>query len=343
MAHVPNTVHPSTGSVRSGDGDPAGSAIRGAGMSTAQRARWQRIEAFEIGDATWPLSFTRRLARDNAWSESFAVRVVAEYRRFVFLMVEAGHPVTPSDEVDQAWHLHMVYTRSYWDEMCGELLGRPLHHGPTKGGREEGAKFEDWYGRTLASYRRLFGEAPPTDIWPDGSTRFGRAPHFARVNLRENWVIPKPRVRPASAAGAAMLTLAAGLAGCGVVLAQGGTGTTASASGTVTLLLILGAVAIGLCVIGAIVVLARAASSTPLDRRKRRDGSSGCSSLTYMGGTTGCAGTSKGHPGGDHNDGSPSSGTGCGGTSGCGGGSASGSSGCSSSGCGGGGCGGGGD
>jgi hypothetical protein len=140
-----------------------------------------------------------------------------------------------------------------------------------------------------------------------------------------------------------MLTLAAGLAGCGVVLAQGGSGTTSSISGTVTLMLILGAVAIGLCVIGAIVVLARAASSTPVDRRKRRDGSSGCSSLTYMGGVTGCAGTSKGHPGGDHNDGSPSNGTGCGGASGCGGGSASGSSGCSSSGCGGGGCGGGGD
>ena len=59
-----------------------------------------------------------RLASENGWSREYAVRVMQEYRRFAFLAVAAGHPVSPSDAVDQAWHLHLVYTRSYWDEFC---------------------------------------------------------------------------------------------------------------------------------------------------------------------------------------------------------------------------------
>lgn len=76
--------------------------------------------------------------------------MVDEYRRFAFLAIEAGHPVTPSEEVDQAWHL--TYTRSYWQRFCGETLKCELHHEPTQGGPAEGRKFHDWYSRTLESY-----------------------------------------------------------------------------------------------------------------------------------------------------------------------------------------------
>ena len=95
---------------------------------------WQRIAAFEFDPVDAALPFSRRLARDNGWSDAFAQRAVEEYRRFVFLAMVAGHPVTPSDEVDQVWHLHLCYTRSYWEDLCGEVLPRPLHHGPTRGG-----------------------------------------------------------------------------------------------------------------------------------------------------------------------------------------------------------------
>ena len=116
--------------------------------------------------------------------------------------------------MDQAWHLHLCYTRSYWDELCGEVLGAPLHHGPTRGGRDEGAKFEDWYERTLQSYQRIFGQEPPSDIWPDAATRFGHAAHFRRVNLRRCWVLPRPKptVNWAQWAPALLVLL---IAGCG--------------------------------------------------------------------------------------------------------------------------------
>lgn len=161
-------------------------------MNTPQATLWDRIAAFEPDDPGASLSFSRRLARENGWAEAFALRAVEEYRRFLFLAMASGHPVTPSDQVDQVWHLHLTYTRSYWDDLCGGVLGRPLHHGPTRGGAEESAKFLDWYARTLDSYRRFFGEEPPADLWPPAADRFGRDLHFARVNLAEHWVLPRP-------------------------------------------------------------------------------------------------------------------------------------------------------
>ena len=35
-------------------------------------------------------------------AKELARRVIREYKRFTFLAMEAGHPVTPSDPVDQA-------------------------------------------------------------------------------------------------------------------------------------------------------------------------------------------------------------------------------------------------
>ena len=152
-----------------------------------------RIEAFSFDEDEAALPFAARLARENLWSRSFAQRAIAEYRRFMFLAVAAGHPVTPSDQVDQVWHLHLLYTRSYWDRFCKQTLGKPIHHGPTKGGPQERLKFHDWYERTLDSYRSFFGE-PPRDIWPDSSIRFGEDLHHVRVNARRNWILPKPRL-----------------------------------------------------------------------------------------------------------------------------------------------------
>lgn len=161
-------------------------------MQATDRDLWRRLEAFELDDPAASLTFTRRLARENGWDVSYAARVVDEYKRFVFLAMTAGHQVTPSDEVDQAWHLHLTYTRSYWGELCGDVLGRPLHHGPTKGGAEEGRRFETQYEATLSSYRHAFGEVPPADVWPPSAARFGEAKDFVRVNRQRVWLVPKP-------------------------------------------------------------------------------------------------------------------------------------------------------
>ena len=135
----------------------------------------ERIAAFELDDPKAQLPFTSRLAREQGWTHAFAVQVVTEYKRFIALAMLAGHPVSPSAAVDQAWHLHLVYTRSYWQDLCRDLLGRDLHHCPTTGGSEESEKFEDWYSRTLESYQRVFGETAPEQIWPSPADHLKRA------------------------------------------------------------------------------------------------------------------------------------------------------------------------
>lgn len=182
-------------------------------MDSSQLDRLRRIEQFELDSPGVRLRFADRLARENGWTVAFARRVITEYKRFCFLAMEAGHPVTPSEHVDQAWHLHLVYTRSYWEEFCPNVLGKPLHHGPTKGGAAESHKHHDWYAKTLASYQRLFGEAPPVDIWTPADQRFHHDAAWRRVNWRDNWVLPKRPVREALKLTAAGIMLMA-VVGC---------------------------------------------------------------------------------------------------------------------------------
>src|SRR4051794_18562655 len=101
---------------------------------------YERIQQFRIDEPGSSLTFIQRLARDNLWTLEFAWRVVEEYKRFAFLAVAAEHPVTPSEAIDEAWHLHLLYTRSYWDKFCPLVLGKTLHHDPTRGGDAERAK-----------------------------------------------------------------------------------------------------------------------------------------------------------------------------------------------------------
>lgn len=167
-------------------------------MKTEHTELLERLGEFNLDapDSTFP--FSSRLAKENQWSPAYARRVIGEYKRFTFLAVAAGHPVSPSEDVDQAWHLHLTYSHNYWRVFCPEVLRKPFHHQPTKGGEEEHSKFQDWYEETLASYEKFFGESPPVDIWPSVETRGKTRQHFVRVDREQHWIIPKPswRLRP---------------------------------------------------------------------------------------------------------------------------------------------------
>lgn len=159
--------------------------------SPFDEALWQRLAGHRIGPEDASLSFTARLARENRWDAAFAERVIGEYRRFCYLAMTAGHEVTPSDAVDQAWHLHLTYSRDYWQTFCREVLCADLHHGPTKGGPAERDRFYCQYAATLAAYEAAFGEAPPGDIWPSAHRRFSVDPQGVRVNLLHDMVLQR--------------------------------------------------------------------------------------------------------------------------------------------------------
>src|SRR5688572_27104267 len=128
----------------------------------------QELEAFDF-DAEYP--FSARLARENGWSRRYTARVLAEYRRFLWLAKTARRSVTPSEAVDQVWHLHILHTEAY-RSFCSRILRFQLDHGPSRGGPEERARFRRDYEQTLASYEREFGQLPPSDIWPSTVDRF---------------------------------------------------------------------------------------------------------------------------------------------------------------------------
>lgn len=109
-------------------------------MSAGEHPLWQALSIYRVGPEGAALDFEARLARENGWSAAYAARVMDEYRRFLFLTMTAGHMAVPSEAVDQAWHLHLAYSRDYWDRLCGQVLGTPLHHGPTEGGPDEGRR-----------------------------------------------------------------------------------------------------------------------------------------------------------------------------------------------------------
>ncbi|MCI0703270.1 MAG: TIGR04222 domain-containing membrane protein [Planctomycetia bacterium] len=173
-----------------------------------------RIMAFDIDDGETALPFAARLAREQGWSRTFADRVITEYKRYVFLAVTSGITVCPSEDVDAAWHLHLTYTRSYWKRFCGEVLNRPLHHEPTKGGPAEAEKHLKMYAETLSAYRQAFGESPPADIWPSAKERFGEDIRHRVVNTGRNWVIPKPPVKRVAQFALAFVLIALFVPGC---------------------------------------------------------------------------------------------------------------------------------
>lgn len=167
---------------------------------------WQALAQMRIEPPGAALGFTRRLARENGWSRGHAEAVMTEYRRFLYLAATGTTEVTPSDQVDQAWHLHLAYTRHYWEELCARIIGRPLHHGPTAGGASEGRKYRALYAETLQRYRDTFGEEPPRDIWPPSDIRFGT--RYQWVDRTRHYLLPRRAVSIAGMAGGAALLAA---------------------------------------------------------------------------------------------------------------------------------------
>jgi uncharacterized protein (TIGR04222 family) len=159
-----------------------------------------RVEAYAFDQADDARPFSVRLRQEQRWSARRAARAMTEYRRFLVLAGAAGHTVSPSPDVDAVWHLHLTDTRRYWDDFCPRVLGRPLHHDPSRGGPQEAAKHRGLYAQTMASYERLFGEPAPRDLWPQPGP--GSLRHVATL-ARDAWA---RAWRPTTAVGATLVT-----------------------------------------------------------------------------------------------------------------------------------------
>ena len=98
---------------------------------------WQAIKNVPLPDVVTPKDWTRpsktetfqeRLSSEHDLTEESARRLVEEYRRFLYLKAIDGGSLTPSERVDQAWHLHMEIAGEGWAQFCDEVLKFRIDH-----------------------------------------------------------------------------------------------------------------------------------------------------------------------------------------------------------------------
>jgi hypothetical protein len=63
------------------------------------------------------------------WDEERADEAIANYRLFLFFTQLFGVPVSPTKDVDETWHSHILHTNKYFLD-CDKMFGKYLHHLP---------------------------------------------------------------------------------------------------------------------------------------------------------------------------------------------------------------------
>ena len=90
---------------------------------------WRKInETFGRTDASTK-AFADKIARNHGWKESFALKAVAEYKKFVYLGVIGKFHVTPSKFIDVVWHERILFKNAY-NDFCTEIIEYKFEHYP---------------------------------------------------------------------------------------------------------------------------------------------------------------------------------------------------------------------
>lgn len=119
----------------------------------------------------FPPRFLGNLMNEQLIDVNTANKWLLEYRKYLVLAYLTNSMVSPSEQVDQVWHLHMTYTQHY-RATCQTLLEKEFKHTPSLGGSSEGKKYEGVYEDTLSFYKAIFLSDPPQDVWETPQQRF---------------------------------------------------------------------------------------------------------------------------------------------------------------------------
>lgn len=123
--------------------------------------------------------FITKLQKQNLWSYKYTFRVINEYVKFIHLGLK--QEVSPSYEIDQVWHMHILYTKDYHN-MCKSLGIDYFHHNPID---KKIPNSKDNYSETLELYKSTFQTNPPLDIW----TKW-KPTNYVFIDLKQHWVTP---------------------------------------------------------------------------------------------------------------------------------------------------------
>lgn len=117
---------------------------------------WNAIENYEMPFGPEYLRYK------FGWSDQFSSKALDAYKKFSFLAHISKEQVTPSQIVDEVWHLHILHTLAYrnFSAICENFL----HHHP--GMPNEQIKWNGQYLKTIYLYREVFREEPASSAWP---------------------------------------------------------------------------------------------------------------------------------------------------------------------------------
>lgn len=131
---------------------------------------WDHITA-KFGHTNPSLkAFAGKIARKHGWKNTFALRAIEEYKKFVYLGIISDFQVTPSKFIDVVWHEHILFSKAY-REFCNEVIQQPFdHHPELLPMRDLTGRFSAQYLDTISLYKTEFDLDPPALIW--GDTKF---------------------------------------------------------------------------------------------------------------------------------------------------------------------------
>jgi len=128
--------------------------------------RKTKILNFEFSSSAERQLFLNKMSDLYGWPADFCEKVLVEYKRFICLAAISSERVVPSRIVDDAWHLHLTFTKSYWHDLCRDTIGKDIHHNPSRADATSKARDLRGYLDTLNLYRTTFGAEPARDFWP---------------------------------------------------------------------------------------------------------------------------------------------------------------------------------
>lgn len=98
--------------------------------------------------------------RGLGWDFDRASHAIDQYRHWLWLHTVAEDVIlSPTPDVDQVWHAHILDTRKYQED-CMTMFGRTLHHNPYAGWESESAEQEHQsnFQQTCQLFELHFGQ-----------------------------------------------------------------------------------------------------------------------------------------------------------------------------------------
>ena len=124
---------------------------------------WKRLQEFSLDESAANFPFSKKLAKEENWTETFTRKAIDEYKKFVYLCCKLPNGASPSEIVDKVWHMHLIYTQNYWEEFCPKICLEHYYFNDKI--HRENEKHKNGFTETLESYEKIFEQEPPKDIW----------------------------------------------------------------------------------------------------------------------------------------------------------------------------------